>query len=246
MLNRVGVIARKEILDASRDGRALISAALFTLMGPGMLLLTASLGKHKGPGGDHVAAGMISVFALLVPFLGGMNLAMDSLAGERERRSLLPLLLSPASRLELVLGKWAAITFFGVLGVLLNIVAYGGKLPVVATLVCLVPLSALAGAIELLVSTMCRNVKEAQTYLSFMAFVPMVIGMYLVFSQRPAEFWSLIPVAGQQIELVRALRGQPVGALTLLGLNCVTLATAAGAIALAANRLYKDDIVYGS
>mgnify|MGYP006144592949 CR=1 FL=1 len=52
---------------------------------------------------------LIPMFAILSPFLGGMAVAIDSTAGERERGSLEPLLMNPAPRAALVLGKWAAV-----------------------------------------------------------------------------------------------------------------------------------------
>ncbi len=51
---------------------------------------------------------VIPMMLMLSAFAGGMNVAIDVTAGERERRSLEPLLLNSASRLGMVLGKWAA------------------------------------------------------------------------------------------------------------------------------------------
>src|ERR1039458_2267716 len=57
---------------------------------------------------DGVLIGMMSVFTLVAAFVGGMNVAMDTVAGERERQSLLPLLMNRVRRREIVLGKWLA------------------------------------------------------------------------------------------------------------------------------------------
>src|ERR1039458_3641612 len=51
---------------------------------------------------------MMSVFTLVAAFVGGMNVAMDTVAGERERQSLLPLLMNRVRRREIVVGKWRA------------------------------------------------------------------------------------------------------------------------------------------
>ena len=51
---------------------------------------------------------LIPMFAILSPFLGGMAVAIDSTAGERERGSLEPLLGNPVPLWEVVLGKWLA------------------------------------------------------------------------------------------------------------------------------------------
>src|SRR5690606_10176776 len=57
-------------------------------------------------------------------FLGGMYLAIDTTAGERERQSLEPLLATPASRAEIVLGKLGATTGFAMASMLLSLVAF--------------------------------------------------------------------------------------------------------------------------
>jgi ABC-type Na+ efflux pump permease subunit len=43
-----------------------------------------------------------------------MNVAIDVTAGERERRLLVPLLLNRASWQDIFVGKWIAVSIFGV------------------------------------------------------------------------------------------------------------------------------------
>ena len=50
------------------------------------------------------------IFVLLAAFIGGMSIAADVTAGERERGSLESLLLHPVSRLAITGGKWIAVT----------------------------------------------------------------------------------------------------------------------------------------
>ena len=54
--------------------------------------------------------GMLPFFVLMAVLYGALNAALDTTAGERERGSLEPLLMNPASPLSLVLGKWAAVS----------------------------------------------------------------------------------------------------------------------------------------
>jgi sodium transport system permease protein len=49
---------------------------------------------------------MLPFFVLMAVLYGALNAALDTTAGERERGSLEPLLMNPASRHALVLGKW--------------------------------------------------------------------------------------------------------------------------------------------
>src|SRR5258708_33169832 len=51
---------------------------------------------------------LLPMFAILSPLLGGMTVAIDSTAGERERGSLEPLLANPVPVAQLVVGKGLA------------------------------------------------------------------------------------------------------------------------------------------
>src|SRR5690606_8435870 len=63
-------------------------------------------------GRSAVLLGMLTYFLLVATLMGGFYLAIDSTAGERERRSLEPLLTVPVKRSSLVLGKMAATTAY--------------------------------------------------------------------------------------------------------------------------------------
>jgi hypothetical protein len=90
-----------------RDRRSLMSAALYSLMGPVVILLVAR-SAAAAEGGAPLLLSMMSVFALVSAFTGGMYLALDATAGERERGSLVPLMLNPIPALRLIAGKWSA------------------------------------------------------------------------------------------------------------------------------------------
>ena len=117
MLNQSLVIARKEITDGLRDTRSVISSLMFALMGPvvvGLVSLSPAIRESSGSGSPLVV--LMSVFTLVAAFAGGMNVAMDTIAGERERRSLMPLLLNSVNRRDVVLGKWLAVSLFAIAG----------------------------------------------------------------------------------------------------------------------------------
>jgi sodium transport system permease protein len=242
-------VALKELRDALRDTRSLASSVFYCLMGPGVVWMVSR--AVKGDGANAVLAGMISVFALVAAFSGGMNVAMDVMAGERERRSLVPLLSNPVSRLEIILGKWLAVVAFSMAGLLLCLLAFrfvyppaGGGLWLVL-FTGMLPLAWLAAALEIGLATLCSSVKEAHTYLSMLVFAPMAIGMFGVFFPGPAALRSLLPVAGQQAQLQRWLGGQPLTLLSSLLLGLLTTALAAAVLRGTAARLEHDDAVYG-
>ena len=67
---------------------------------------------------------MLPYLLLLLAFIGGMQLAIDATAGERERQSLEPLLATPATRAAIISGKILATAAFTLLSVLVTLVMY--------------------------------------------------------------------------------------------------------------------------
>jgi sodium transport system permease protein len=253
-MSRALVVAAKEIRDHARDLRSLLSSALMALMGPGVVLLVSLSDRAPGQDGARVVLGMLSVFALVSSFAGAIDIAMDSTAGERERRSLLPLLLNPVHRSEVIVGKWLAVTAFALAALVLNslgtlvVLAWAGadvlasraQQIVVWIVLGLVPLTAFGAAVNLLVAVMCRTTKEAHTALRFLAFVPMLVGMFLVFFPSwTGRAWFLLPIVGQQTLI--GLR-EPSG-LVAPGviLALVTLAAAILPLVAARRVLNRDD-----
>ena len=260
MLKNSWIVARKELVDHRRDGRGLVSAALYILMGPLVVWLVMFAGGSAGNGaGARILPVMASVFALVAAFSGGMSVAMDMIAGERERRSLLPLLMNSVSRFEIIVGKWLAASVFAVGGLSVNVFAFGALLafasatPATAASLlllmapALVALALAAAALQILVSTMCRNVKEANTYLSMMIFVVMGVGMWLAFRPQSAEaWWFFAPIAGQQVLMQRVLVTGELPVLESLILAVTTAASAGLALVYAGRLMRHDAVVYGN
>jgi sodium transport system permease protein len=252
MLSPSLIVARKEILDHSRDTRSLVSSVFYALMGP-MVVLLVSFAKPGSAKSDETLAvliGMMSVFALVAAFVGGNNLAMDAIAGERERRSLLPLLLNPIRRRDVLTGKWLAISLFAVCGLIINLLAFStlfhrGWYVWCSIALSLVPLALFAAALELLISTVCSNLKEAHTYLSLLVFLPMGAGMFAVFyPPAAAGVLSWLPVIGHQSLIALGSRAE-IPAARSIGLAVITLACTSLALWSAAKMLYRDEVVYG-
>jgi sodium transport system permease protein len=261
MLNPRWVIARKEIVESLRDSRSIFGALMYTMMGPAVVFLV-SLGdfmKASGNAGE-ILPGMLSVFALAAAFSGGMNVAMDLVAGERERRSLLPLLMNAVNRSEVLAGKWLAVCAFAAGGLALNLLGSAAVLfatgmqikddPVILLLTAgmgLLPLPFFAASLQLLLSTGCRSLKEAQTYLSMAVFLPVGLGMFGVFFPSAAQAWGwYIPLLGQQLLLQAIMKNSRAGLLPAGLMGCSTLVLAALCLYMTASRLRRDAIVYAS
>lgn len=193
---------------------------------------------------------MVPMFVMLAAFVGGMFIATDSTAGERERRSMEPLLLAPVARSALVIGKWLAATVFAAtamiltlagsliamhqvpfedLGVVLNV----GWVEGVILGVGLVPLAFFATGIQLLVASFAKSFREAQTYLSLQTLVPTLPAAVLSIKPMSMEAWMMVvPVLGQQTVVLELLRGEvvPWGYVAITAVVAIVM----GAVAVAA------------
>jgi sodium transport system permease protein len=252
-------IALKEIRDHLRDTRALRAAAMYALMGPAVILLVSQSSAAER-GGAGLLLSMMSVFALVSAFTGGLYIALDSTAGERERGSLVPLLLNPVSRRDVVVGKWIGVSAFSLAGLALTlggftaVFEWGGVAPsrdldgvLLLWVVCgLVPLALFGAALDLLTGATSRAVKDAQAKLTIVTFAPMIVGMFLVFfPDWIGRWWFALPVVGQQALIGAGLRGEAVSVIQAGVLAILTLAATAVALLAAARLMSRDEFVAG-
>jgi len=206
---------------------------------------------------------LIPMFAILSPLLGGMTIAIDSTAGERERGSLEPLLANPVEVWRVVAGKWLAAWTFasGVAGLtlagfVLAAALYAQKrLAALMTfgapelglfLAMVVPFAAMTAGVQMLISTYGRSYREAQTYVSYLATLVSFVPLVVLFSGLKDAFWQLwVPVLGQQVVLTRVVRGEQLAALDWVVPSAVALAIAAACVALVSRLLREERIVFG-
>lgn len=206
---------------------------------------------------------LIPMLGIFAPLLGGMTIAIDATAGERERGSLEPLLANPLSTTAFAVGKWLAawasaalVTAVALGGFVLAAVLYVEKklpellhfgLPEYARfLVLVVPLAAMTSAVQMLISTYGRSYREAQTYVSYLSMVVTFIPAIVVFSGiRDAAWQSVVPFLGQLMALQRVLRGDALALQDVVVPAVVAIAVALGAIVAVARLLRDERIVFG-
>lgn len=159
--------------------------------------------------------GMFLPYLMILMLVGGAStVAADLVAGEKERRTLETLLVSSASRQEIVLGKYLTIITMSMINVVINLISLsfsvrylvaqsgletsGVKMPVSAFLILLVamlPLATLFSAILLSISTFSRNMKEARTYEQPIMMVSMLLGMVsFIPSIEFSNLLAMVPV----------------------------------------------------
>jgi sodium transport system permease protein len=178
---------------------------------------------------------ILPYFVILVVFLGGMYVVIDTTAGERERGSLEPLLINPVPRWEFVVGKLTAAVPFAMVTLILTLLAFavafnvipledyiGFRIaidPKVLVLIFLLalPMILLASALQMIIATFTHSFKEAQTYVAFLPLVPAIPGLALSFmAVRPGAWSMLIPTFGQQVLILQLIRNEAIDPLHLL------------------------------
>jgi sodium transport system permease protein len=175
-----------------------------------------------------LAQQMLPYLLLLLAFIGGMQLAVDATAGERERQSLEPLLTTPASREAIISGKILATAVFTVLSLLVTLVMYRVAFavmpaeridtslalpaPALARLLLVVlPVVLLGAAVLTALAAFARSHREAQGYLPLLIFVPMLPTLYLMVAPVKTQAWMLaVPFLGQNQLVLRILRGESI------------------------------------
>ncbi|HLF91395.1 MAG TPA: ABC transporter permease [Anaerolineales bacterium] len=208
--------------------------------------------------------GTMPYFLIFSVFLGGMHLAIDTTAGERERNSLEPLLINPVSRRDMVLGKMGATVLFTIVSLIGTVTAFGVLFNLVPLedfvgtrininlgvmmaifLICL-PMVCLAGSIQTIIAAFSRNYKEAQSYLSFLPLIPALPGMFLAFVPvKPTLWMMMIPTFGQQLLINQLMREEPVLAINVVVSISITLLLSLVLTAVAVWLYKKERILFG-
>jgi len=158
---------------------------------------------------------MIPMFLALAAFAGGMHIATDSTAGERERGSLEPLLINPIPRFELIAGKWLAAVTSSAVGVTATLIITSTvllRLPMedlgfrfrfgvpdaMLLLAAALPLALIAPSIQMYLASFAKSFKEAQSYMGFLILIPMLPGIAISFYPLGDRPWlAPVPILGQ-------------------------------------------------
>jgi sodium transport system permease protein len=205
--------------------------------------------------------GVMTMLMILSVFVAGMNLAIDTSAGERERNSLALLLSHPVSVLQLVMSKTVAVSIFGMLGLILTIIVSKFVYPfvpwqelgfsvdisgsfVLGALLAGFSVAIFAASMQLFVSFMAKSFKEAQTYISFVMFVPIAMS-YAATLDFAVEELRWAPVSGQLQALVDLAKGKEIPLLQL-AVSCLSTLIISLALIFGMERLLKSEkIVFG-
>jgi sodium transport system permease protein len=139
--------------------------------------------------GDDQSLYIISIIAQLIIVLavlmGGIPAANDLFAGEKERKTMEALLMTPVHRIHLIVGKWLTIAVlsmisgvFSVISFILGVNLFTEKLEsalkldqnisffTISLLVGIIFFALLVSSVQIIISLFANNLKEAQNYIT--------------------------------------------------------------------------------
>lgn len=213
-------------------------------------------------GRSALLLGMMSYFFIFALLMGGMYLAIDTTAGERERGSLEPLLSLPVTRTQLILGKIAATSVFMAFSLMLSLVSFFvvlrfmpleqlGMTPnfgidvVIAAFFLLAPFILLGAALMTLVASFTKSYKEAQTWLSVVLIAPTLpILIVSILTLRPQIEFMFVPSLSQHLILVDMVKNEPVNGLHI-AISALSTLVFAALLTWACARLYHREGLLG-
>jgi sodium transport system permease protein len=213
-------------------------------------------------GRSAMLLGMLSYFFIFALLTGGMNLAIDATAGERERGSLEPLLCLPVQRDQLIFGKILAACLFMALSLSLSLVSFYftlkfvpleelgmtpnfGPMVVVLAWLLLVPFALVGASLMTLVASFTKSYKEAQTWVSVVLLAPtMPILVVSILMIRPDTLLMFVPSLSQHLLLVGLIKNEPLNMLHVAISVIGTLAVGAILTWICA-RLYRREGLLG-
>ena len=213
-------------------------------------------------GRSAMLLGMMSYFFIFATLMGGMYLAIDATAGERERGSLEPLLSLPVTRDQLIVGKIAATCVYMALSLTLSLTSFYvaleflpleqlgmtpnfGPAVVAATFLVFSPFILLGAALMTLVASFTKSYREAQTWLSVVLIAPTLpILIVSILTLRPRLEFMFIPSLSQHLLFVDMVKNEPVNNLHVL-ISVVSTLFFGALLTLICARLYRREGLLG-
>jgi len=225
-------------------------------------LLVDELDVSTPTGRSVLMLGVLTYFLLFATLTGGLHLAIDTTAGERERKSLEPLLSLPVRRSALLLGKMAATVCYMLLSLLLTLAAFTVALKhlplerlgmsssfglgtALLTFLILCPFAPLGAALMTTVATFTKTYREAQTYLGFLLLVPTLPVMFAtMLNVEPSAKLMWIPSLSQHLLITALIKNEPLSA-PFVALSVLCTAAFGAVFAAVALKLFKREAILG-
>ncbi|MFT5452926.1 MAG: sodium transport system permease protein [Enterobacterales bacterium] len=223
--------------------------------------------KDKDYSTDASRAGQIlagiQMFFLMAAFFGSAPVAIDTTAGERERKSLEPLLVHPLSSFQIMAGKWLTVVSYGLLAIIITVISTATafdfislkslgldpKLTITMQLsmvLLLIPIAMFAASLQMLTSLFAKTFKEAQSYLGLVALLPIAPVMAtMIGGAKSADWMYMVPILGQQQLLTTVLRGESIDWMNFITASGVTVLISIAIVIVLTRLLRSERVVYG-
>jgi sodium transport system permease protein len=207
---------------------------------------------------------MLPYVLMITAFTGGMHLAIDSTAGEKERKSLEPLLINPVPRWQIMMGKMAATATYAFASLALTLLAFRFAFPLLPTgslgvdlnlsekamggiLLAVGPVVILAAAMLTTLAALAKSLREAQSYMGLVFMIPMIPSLIFMVNPMKPETWMMaIPMFSQNLLIGEFVRGESVSILWLGMSMCSTLVIGLGFAAVAATLFNRPKLVFSN
>lgn len=197
---------------------------------------------------------------------GAFYPAVDLAAGEKERGTMETLLICPAGRSDVVVGKFLTIMAFSISTALLNLLSMGLTMTFVGTgatqisglsmpsagavtwvILLLIPLAALFSAASLALATFAKSSKEGQYYLTPLLLVTMGLTFFCLSPTVQIDpFYSVIPIVGPTLLLKELLSSTGFSNALLYAIPVLAASIGYSALALwwAIEQFSREDILF--
>jgi sodium transport system permease protein len=200
---------------------------------------------------------------LLAAFIVSIGFSADMTAGERERRSLESLLITPAATFSIYLGKWLTSTLLTItiLIIQLTLLAIAFRflpfnqlglrvdvsyIELMKIFWVLLPVVFFAVSLQLSLSIFAKSFKDAQSLVAALIFIPMLLNFYTMFNPGVFyEWWLWVPVLGQAVVIKELLLGGTIAAFAFWKFWLVAIVITAAAFWLGIKQLRRPKIIYG-
>ncbi len=165
---------------------------------------------------------------MITAFTGGMHLAMDTTAGEKERKSLEPLLINPVPRWQIMTGKLLTTTLFAMASLALTLLSFKLVLPLmpvgafgidltlsvislIQILLIIAPVAILASSLLTLLASFAKTYREAQSYMSLVVIIPLIPSIIFMANPiKPELSMMAVPLFSQNLLIGEIIRGDAI------------------------------------
>lgn len=214
---------------------------------------------------------VLPIILIIGVLLGAIYPAIDSMAGEKERGTLETLFTLPISNLELVMGKYMAVSFCTIVTAVLNILSIlltisylflSGSivegleiskfnineliLPIIITLLCVCLFAMVISAVSMCVCSFAKSFKDAQNYITpvmFLVLIPSYVSM--IPNMKLDSTTAIIPVVNISLLIKSVLSfNSNIGLIAMVFMSNFTFVILA--VILLSKIFNSEEILFGS